>query len=156
VADSISQGHPSRKADRRHEGSDVNYRALVMIAFSMLALAFTIHVCLWYQTLLYRATPQKSPAAVSPLALGPQVPPPPRVQYDPPAELARYRSAQNTLLSQYQWVDRKHGIVRIPIERAMDLYLREHGANPNGPAPALSQPERPGPPALTPHAPLTP
>jgi len=156
VADAIPQGHPSPKADRRHEGSDIKYRNLLWIALAMLALAFTIHVALWYQMLLFRATPQKPGVAVSPLALSPQVPPPPRLQGNPADDLAQFRSAQNTLLNSYGWVDRKTGAVHIPIDRAMDLYLRENGVNPNSPAPVLSQPERPGPPTLTPHAPLTP
>ena len=161
MADAIPQGHPSRKADHRHEGSDINYGNILKIALFMLALAFVIHVTLWYQMLLFRATPQKPSAALSPLALGPQNPPLPHVQEDQPADLARYRAVQEALLGglnldQYQWVDRNRRIVRIPINRAMELYLRENGANPRGPAPVLSLPEREGPPMLTPHAPLTP
>lgn len=156
MADAIPQGHPSREANHRHEGSDINYGAILKIALFMLALAFVIHVALWYQTLLFRATPQKPSAAISPLALGSQIPPPPRLQGNPAEDLAQFRSAQNSILNSYGWVDHKTGIVRIPIDRAMDLYLRDNGANSSGPAPVLSQPEKPGPTPLSPHAPLTP
>jgi hypothetical protein len=32
-------------------------------------------------------------------------------------------------LSEYSWVDRKTGLARIPIDRAMDLVVREHEAS---------------------------
>ena len=36
-------------------------------------------------------------------------------------ELAEFRLRQAKLLSSYGWVDREAGVVRIPIDRAMDL-----------------------------------
>jgi hypothetical protein len=33
------------------------------------------------------------------------------------------RSAKEDVLGGYGWVDRKSGVVRIPVDRAMDLYL---------------------------------
>jgi hypothetical protein len=43
----------------------------------------------------------------------------PRLQIDPTAELADYRARQTQELTSYGWVDRPRGVVRIPIERAM-------------------------------------
>jgi hypothetical protein len=43
----------------------------------------------------------------------------PRLQMDPAADLAAYRAAQTRELTSYGWVDRQRGVVRIPIERAM-------------------------------------
>ena len=45
----------------------------------------------------------------------------PRLQVDAPADLQRYLKQQNEVLDSYGWVDRKNGVVRIPIDRAMDL-----------------------------------
>jgi hypothetical protein len=47
------------------------------------------------------------------------IPPPPRQQVVPAAELARYLAAQKLLLNTYYWIDRDRGIVHIPIEEAM-------------------------------------
>ena len=48
-------------------------------------------------------------------------PPPPNLQAQPQLDLAEFRARQAEILSSYGWVDRQAGIVRIPIERALDL-----------------------------------
>jgi hypothetical protein len=47
------------------------------------------------------------------------VPPQPRLQIDPAADLARFRAAEEKRLDTYYWVDKKNGIVHIPIDQAM-------------------------------------
>jgi hypothetical protein len=51
------------------------------------------------------------------------VAPAPRLQPDPARELAEMRAQEDALLHSYGWVDRSAGVVRIPIERAMQLTL---------------------------------
>lgn len=46
-------------------------------------------------------------------------PPAPRLQSDPAADLARFRTAEQQRLESYGWVDRQKGIVHIPIGQAM-------------------------------------
>ena len=48
-------------------------------------------------------------------------PPAPRLQIDPHADLAALRAPKHARLSSYGWIDRPSGIVRLPIERAMQL-----------------------------------
>jgi hypothetical protein len=51
--------------------------------------------------------------------------PQPNLQIDDDhAERIELLSAQNEKLNSYGWVDRSNGIVRIPIERAMNLILQ--------------------------------
>jgi hypothetical protein len=52
-------------------------------------------------------------------------PPEPRLQESPALDLARFRAREEERLSTYAWVDRPNGVVRIPIERAMELVARE-------------------------------
>jgi hypothetical protein len=47
--------------------------------------------------------------------------PAPRLQVDPPADLAALRAAEAAQLAQYGWEDRAAGVVRIPLSRAMAL-----------------------------------
>lgn len=47
----------------------------------------------------------------------------PRLQIDPAADLAAHRAAAAKRLNSYGWIDRQRGIVRIPIERAMQDVL---------------------------------
>jgi hypothetical protein len=42
-----------------------------------------------------------------------------------PAELRDLRAQEDTLLTKYGWVDKEKGIVRIPVERARELLVRE-------------------------------
>lgn len=45
-------------------------------------------------------------------------------QWSEPASVARrYRRQQAARLSGYGWIDREHAVVRIPIERAMELIV---------------------------------
>ena len=50
-----------------------------------------------------------------------------------PAELRSLRAAQRSVLNQTGWVDRKNGIVAIPIEKAMALLAQD----PNPAAPII-------------------
>jgi hypothetical protein len=45
-----------------------------------------------------------------------------------PEERARVETEQRERLSGYRWVDRDAGVVSIPIERAMELVVREAAA----------------------------
>jgi hypothetical protein len=44
-----------------------------------------------------------------------------RLQVDPARDIAAFRAEKQQLLDSYGWVDREHGIARIPIERAMAM-----------------------------------
>lgn len=70
---------------------------------------------------------QGASTAVSRFAGGAQrLPPEPRLQTDPPKDLQEMRARENEVLDGYTWIDRKRGIVRIPIDRAIDV-LAERG-----------------------------
>jgi hypothetical protein len=47
--------------------------------------------------------------------------PHPQLQSDPATDLRRYLKAKERELMTYGWIDQKAGIVRIPIDRAIDL-----------------------------------
>ncbi|MBZ5537900.1 MAG: hypothetical protein LAO31_18245 [Acidobacteriia bacterium] len=57
----------------------------------------------------------------SPLVRTRQVPPLPQLQVSPGADLNEFRAVEDSRLDSYGWVDRQTGIIRIPIDRAMDL-----------------------------------
>ncbi len=63
------------------------------------------------------AEPGWKPAAID-------LPPVPRLQTDAPRDLRSMRAREEEALDGYGWVDRNAGIVRIPIDRAMDLLAR--------------------------------
>ncbi|MBV9876178.1 MAG: hypothetical protein JO025_15735 [Verrucomicrobia bacterium] len=49
--------------------------------------------------------------------------PHPQLQTNPPNDLNDYLKAKNQELTTYGWIDRKNGIVHIPIQQAMDRFL---------------------------------
>lgn len=50
--------------------------------------------------------------------------PSPHEQFSPQLDLEAFRQEQERELNSYGWVDKRAGVVRIPIERAMDLVLQ--------------------------------
>jgi hypothetical protein len=51
------------------------------------------------------------------------LPPPPRIQPNPALDMQSYLQSQQRLLNSYGWIDRQNGIVRLPVDRAMELLL---------------------------------
>lgn len=58
-------------------------------------------------------------------------PPEPRLQDDPARDRAAFDRRQRNL-DHWGWVDREHGIARIPVARAMELMVA-HGRQPEAP-----------------------
>lgn len=52
-------------------------------------------------------------------------PPPPRLQQHPQQDLAELRRREEALLSTYGWIDRDAGVIRIPIDRAMQVMVEQ-------------------------------
>lgn len=69
--------------------------------------------------------------------------PQPRVQTGQRAQLRDLQKQQLSRLGGYRWVDRKNGLVQIPIDRAMQILAGEgtQAYAPLAPAQALSSPE---------------
>lgn len=101
-----------------HEPSDVSARDAARFAAGLL-LAVAL-VCAGASRYL------RSLGGGISLAAPGEAPPEPRLQGDEnsPEEVARLNRKWDVVLTSYDWVDRKRGVVRIPIERAMKLYLK--------------------------------
>jgi hypothetical protein len=110
--------------ERRHESSDVRIRPVAVFVFGLF---LSVVAVLAAMAGLYRyfATHQPQPdIPPSPLVRTHQTPPNPRLQAVPAAEMRALRAHEERALSSYGWVDRSTGVVRIPIERAMDLMVQ--------------------------------
>ena len=69
-----------------------------------------------------------APASVTRPAAAPgeeRLPPEPRIQANPAADMTSLRLQEDAVLSTYGWVDRQAGIARIPIDVAMSQVLEE-------------------------------
>ncbi len=106
-----------------HEERDVSFAPLVRGVIGLIALivasAVLTRVLFSYLAGHEAAiSPPPNPLAQS---FGRQVPPEPRLQPDPLRDLQTMRTEEDALLNSYGWVDRKAGVVRIPVQRALEL-----------------------------------
>jgi hypothetical protein len=109
-----------------YEPSDLSFG---VIAGALAGLAVMLFVWLGISSVTLRwlssgpSTLEERHALLKPHSL----PPPPRLQADPAADLAELHAREDNLLNQYGWVDRNKGIVHIPIDQAIDQVAARHG-----------------------------
>jgi hypothetical protein len=113
-----------------HERSDADPRLIAAlaagVAFFLLATPY----------LLQWAYPRADRLGGVPRGL--PVPPAPQLQVRPRMDLDRLHADERARLDSYGWADKNHTIVRLPIERAMEL-LAERGL-PGWPSSPPAQP----------------
>jgi hypothetical protein len=100
-----------------HETSDINARG---VAWSAVTLAIIVAVIFFALRGLFGVFTAQHPASTI-ATLTRASAPEPRLQVDEARDLGRLRQQEDSILNNYGWVDQKAGIVRIPIERAMDI-----------------------------------
>jgi len=114
-----------------HELRDVSFRPVMIAAAGLSFVLILVLIGTWalFTTLAAREARESSPA--SPLAAesARELPPRPRLQAAPIDDLRQLREAEEKVLTTYAWSNAKQGLVRIPIERAMDL-LAARGIHP--------------------------
>lgn len=107
---------------------EINLRAVTATVVGIFVLTVVAMVLMWVMFEVLLADEQSRDPAPPPLAAAaePTLPPGPRLQASPEAELEHFRAEENQRLSSYGWKDRDGGVVRIPIGRAMEV-LAEQG-----------------------------
>ena len=107
-----------------YETRDVNIRGAYIFAATLFAVLvvviFAMRGLFWY----YERTQTLGPE-LTPFKASRELPPAPRLQVDPKADLANTRVEQERILNSYGWSDQGTGRVHIPIDRAMDLLLQK-------------------------------
>jgi hypothetical protein len=109
-----------------YEKRDVSIRAVLWLALGIVIAAVIVHVGLWVLLASLRREARQHDPRLSPLAETQPTPPAPRLQSAPSQDYRQFRREEDERLHSYGWVDREHKVVRIPIERAMEL-LAERG-----------------------------
>lgn len=122
-------GERSRDAEpagRGHEERDVPLRPLIISGVCLVVLAGLSLLAMWLLFDYFAARRARLEAVPSPMFEARQLPPEPRLQVSPQQDMRQMRATEMAALHSYGWVDRQAGIVRIPIERAIEL-LAERG-----------------------------
>lgn len=108
-----------------HESSDVPVRPLLG---SLAVLATGCLLALWLMRVMFQSFDASARSRDVPshvLAEEHQVPPPPKLEASPQAENQVSAERERELLGSYEWIDRDAGLVRIPVERALEIVLQE-------------------------------
>jgi hypothetical protein len=125
---------------------DVSIRGVLLFAFwlavGLIASAAAMFVLLRALEKKEHAADRKlSPMIAASLA---RTPPEPRLEPYPLAPRLRLRAEEEEILTTYGWVDKDRGLVRVPIDRAMEL-LVQRGLPPAKPMPAAVPAPMPAP-----------
>jgi hypothetical protein len=110
-----------------HEHTDANVWLIVQFAIWLFASALVVHGLMWGMFEWFVKNRTDTAAAVEfPLAVQQEsrLPAGPRLQPIPANEIFDFRQRENAELTQYGWVDRNAGTVRLPIEQAKALLLQ--------------------------------
>jgi hypothetical protein len=113
-----NQTNPSVQFEHR----DVSLRAMLWIGAAIIVTAIVLHLVLYrlYDGLRAGAAesgritkssevPQQTTSAQ------------PQLQVDPAADINQLRAEENKKLNAYGWIDKDKGVVRIPIDRAINI-----------------------------------
>ena len=114
---------PSHNGAGGYEHSDTGAKIIVYSALG-LAVAMVI-VCLVVVGIfkgMQKVMPQEQP--VSSVANPRTFPPEPRLQPHPADEYQALRQHEEEVLNRYGWVDQKAGVVRIPVDKAIDIMAK--------------------------------
>jgi hypothetical protein len=116
-------GDEPRNPHVRHEPGDVNAVALTKSGLAMAGLIVVFLFGLWgmFEYLKNREAEMGLPLSPAAIVNAQKQPPEPRLQRYPVRDMRDMRAAEDRILRQYAWIDPDKGIVRIPVERAMDL-----------------------------------
>jgi hypothetical protein len=109
----------------RHEASDIKAKFILLSALALALAAVVIHIGLYWLLAAYDARVPPQAAPLSAPADEIKAPELPRLQISPPTDLQKMRAAEAETLHGYGWVDKDKKIVRIPIDRAMELMAQK-------------------------------
>jgi hypothetical protein len=134
----MAHKHGHEADDRKSESAayetrDVKVRPLAVFIAGLTIVGVFVYLVSYMLIGLFggqaaREDAQMAPSSVSRPALAPgeeRLPPEPRIQAAPAADMGALRREEDAILTTYGWVDRQAGVVRIPIDVAMQQVLEE-------------------------------
>jgi hypothetical protein len=110
----------------KHQGTDVRISAVFKSALGFVVVFALIHVGIWLFYRYFRSEDMQRDVRRTFVESKPPVPPEPRLQVSPEADLQNYLQQQRQALTSYGWISRPEGRVRIPIDRAMELVVERN------------------------------
>ncbi len=117
----MTDGH-----DRHYEAGldrEISVKGIVYTGAALALIVLFSALLMWWLSVGLRASliSADPPPPVLPEARVQGLPPEPRLQTSPEADLRILRRQEDEVLSSYGWVDEAAGLARVPIERAMAM-----------------------------------
>jgi hypothetical protein len=118
-----TERHP-KHGEEGYEHADTNVRSIYHFGA---VLAILIVAVMWSMVHTYNffAKHESLGPPASPFENQRELPPQPRLQPHPATDLKRYCEIEQQQLTTYGWVDQNNGLVRIPVDRAMEIVLEK-------------------------------
>jgi len=106
-----------------HEETDADTRAITQFGIALALVLVLSQLGLWwlFNSFTRRESKLSPPVSALVRAQAPTEPPEPKLQANPQSDMRMMREKEDTILNHYGWVDPNHGVVRIPVDRALDL-----------------------------------
>jgi hypothetical protein len=122
----VESNVPPKAPAAAHELSDLSPKNIALFGVT---LAVTLVGVLLITYALFRHfynAELSGQIAPSPLSYTPEPTPEPHLLVNPGQSLKTMRAEEDAILNSYEWVDREQGLVRVPINRAIEI-LAERG-----------------------------
>lgn len=112
------QPEAPRETQPGHETQDISLSGVARVTLALIVALVVIHLLL---IAMYHDFDRRRSLAgrdTPPIESGIETAP--RLETDPDADLRALRAREEDILRTYGWIDRGRGVVRVPIERAME------------------------------------
>lgn len=117
----IRKSTQSSETHAGHENTDARIRPIAGFLAGLAVLVFVAMLLMAWLIDLFQFHADQHERVPAGLTDQTQLPPEPRLQAYPSVDLERLRAREERLLNSYEWVDESTGVMRIPIERSMDI-----------------------------------
>ena len=121
-----SGDHGDHTPGVHHETTDVDIRAIFFFVVGLTVTTVFFSFLVWVLFQYFQAREARRVTPEYPLAATQEtrLPPEPRLQIAPRADLEELRTLEDRILNTYGWSDKNAGVARIPIEEAMKLTVQ--------------------------------
>jgi hypothetical protein len=102
---------------------EINVRGIVVSGVALVVVCLAASLLVWWLLKGFERFDEKRDVRLSPIEKAhPQPPPPaPVLQTDPVTDMTAMREREDRELNQAAWIDRRQGLVRLPLADAIDI-----------------------------------
>jgi hypothetical protein len=122
-----------QSASKAYETRDIRLRPLLVFIAGLTVVGVVTYLVIFALLRLFSGQAANEDARLAPSSMSrppaapgeERLPPEPRIQANPAADMNLLRQREDDVLTTYGWVDRQAGVVRIPIDVAISQVLEE-------------------------------